>query len=211
MKKLIEFLLSLFQKPQDLQQAPSHFQGFTVTEADIELAVAAASAPWRPNLEATAAAFKAACVRYNVTSPLEIAHLIAQLAHESMGFTRTREIWGNTAAQLRYETHPRLGNTQPGDGRKFAGMFWVQLTGRWNHEAYATYRGLSIEELHALADDPYTNADASLWYVSVLRKGFLTAARNDDVEAVTRAINGGLNGFDDRKRRLAACRKYLGV
>lgn len=212
MKKLIDALLSLFRKPDapiTVDTRPS--VNFPFTESQLERAIAAASSPKRPNLEATAAALKAACVVYNVTHPLEIAHLIAQLAHESWGFTFTREIWKDTPAQLRYENHPRLGNTEPGDGKKFAGMFWIQLTGQWNHEAYASYRGISVERLHSLADDEYTNADVSLWYIAVLRKGFLTAARNDDIEAVTRSINGGLNGFEDRKRRYELVKQQLGL
>jgi putative chitinase len=212
MKKLIEFLLSLFAKKHEPPKPAETNLAITTSHEEFVRAVVAGSAPQKPNDPAlVAGALRSACVKYNVTAPIEVAHLIAQLAHESGGFRFTREIWRDTPAQLRYENHRLLGNTEPGDGKRFAGLWWVQLTGRYNHQVYADYRGLTLEELHALADDVYTSADVSLWYVSVLRKGFLTAARNNDIEAATRAINGGLNGFEDRKRRFAAVAPILGV
>jgi putative chitinase len=198
------------RKPLTSPTAPA--SPFPIDSVTMERVVLAASLPQIPrDVVAVAAALRAACVKYGVVTPIEIAHLIAQLAHESGGFRFTREIWRDTPAQLRYENHRNLGNTEPGDGKRFAGIWWVQLTGRWNHQAYADYRGMTIEELHALADDIYTSADVSLWYVSVLRKGFLAAARNNNIEAATRVINGGLNGFEDRKRRFAAVAAVLSV
>lgn len=212
-----KFLAALFaafgKKPQPTEDAPAPVpsDSFPFDEAVLARAIYVASSPKVPAAFDVARALKAACIRYGVSKPLEVAHLIAQLAHESGGFTFTKEIWNNTPAQLRYENHRLLGNTEPGDGKRFAGMFWVQLTGRWNHSAYAKYKGISINELHASYDDPATNADVSLWYVSVNRRGFLEAANRNDIEGVTRAINGGLNGFDDRKRRYAAISPILGV
>ena len=208
-EQLLRFLAALFGKTAPVA-APEPL--FPVDSATMERAVLAASLPQIPrDVVQVAAALRVACLKYDVKQPVEIAHLIAQLAHESGGFRFTREIWRDTPAQLRYESHRLLGNTEPGDGKRFAGLWWVQLTGRWNHQAYADYRGLTLEDLHTLADDVFTSADVSLWYVSVLRKGFLTAARNNDIEAATRAINGGLNGFEDRKRRFAAVAPILGV
>lgn len=212
LESFVSFFVRLFtRKGAPTQSIPADAGAFPFDLETLEQAVRAASRPWSPNATQVAAALRAACMRYGVMQPLEIAHLIAQLAHESMGFTRSREIWTNTAAQLRYETHRGLGNTEPGDGRRFAGLFWVQLTGRWNQSAYATYRAMTVDELQALADDPYTNADASVWYVAVLRKGTLSAARANDIEGVTRAINGGLNGYEDRRRRYALIAPILGV
>jgi len=65
--------------------------------------------------------------------------------------------------------------------------------------------------LHARADDTETNADVSLWYIAIQRKGFLDAANKNDIEAVTKAVNGGYNGLVDRKARYAAIAPILGV
>ena len=124
---------------------------------------------------------------------------------------------GPTPAQLRYEGNRNLGNTEPGDGRRFAGLFEIQLTGRWNHTAYAKYRGLDVDDLPALADDRATNADVALWYITVNRKGFLAAARRKDVLAASIAVNGankdtGLpNGYEDRLARTRAVLRVLGI
>lgn len=222
MKALIDFLIALFRRPAPAATAaqdagPAGDDPFPLSAAQMESALLAAGAQGHQvAVPAIAAALRAACLRYGITDILPIAHLIAQIAHESGGFRYTREYWGPTPAQLRYEGNKNLGNTEPGDGRKFAGMFWIQLTGRWNHSAYAQYRSIGLETLHASADDPYTNADVCLWYIVINRPGFLAAARQNDVLAVSIAVNGknrdGFpNGWQDRQLRTRAVLQSLGV
>ena len=64
---------------------------------------------------------RTACLEYDITGPVRVAAFLAQVGHESGGFKYTREIWGPTAAQKRYEGRKDLGNTQPGDGSKYRG------------------------------------------------------------------------------------------
>ena len=64
-----------------------------------------------------------------------LAQFLAQVMHESGGLRYVREIWGPTKAQARYEGRKDLGNTQPGDGKRFMGRDVIQVTGRANHRA----------------------------------------------------------------------------
>jgi putative chitinase len=82
-----------------------------------------------------------------------------------------------------------LGNTQPGDGWRFRGSGFKQITGRANTEK----SGFTPEELRT---DPVKSAKAAADFF--VRAGCVDPARRDDVEAVTRKINGGVNGLDDR-------------
>lgn len=217
---LLKAILSLFQRPAPGEVAPVETpdaQAFLISDGDLERCVMAAGADVnRVPVAAIAAAYKKAFIRYGITDVLPIAFLLPQVGHESRNFTATREIWGPTPAQLRYEGNRNLGNTEPGDGRRFAGLFEIQLTGRWNHTAYAKYRGIDVDDLPALADDRDTNADVALWYITVNRKGFLAAARRKDVLAASIAVNGananGLpNGYEDRLARTRAVLRVLGI
>lgn len=80
---------------------------------------------------------KAACAFYGIDTPARVTMFLANIGHESGGLKYTRELWGPTAAQLRYEPPSdlakRLGNTEPGDGKKFSGGGFMQNTGRFNY------------------------------------------------------------------------------
>lgn len=78
-----------------------------------------------PILEAMAA--------YGIDTPLRRAAFLAQIGHESGGMQWPIEIWGPTKAQMKYEGRIDLGNTQPGDGKRFRGHGLMQITGRFNH------------------------------------------------------------------------------
>ena len=73
------------------------------------------------------------CKEYEINTPLRLAAFIAQIAHESGDFKYTREIWGPTKAQIGYEGRLDLGNTVPGDGKRYRGRGLIQITGRSNY------------------------------------------------------------------------------
>ena len=220
MKSLIDFILSLLRRQTPEQTTPVEPRAadpFPISDADLERCVMAAGADInRVPVAAIAAAFKKAFISYGITDQLVVGHLLAQVGHESGGFRYTREIWRDTPAQLRYEGNRNLGNSQPGDGRRFAGLFWLQLTGRWNHTAYASYRGIDVSTLPSLADDMDTNADVACWYILINRKSFIAAAKRNDPLAASIAVNGvnanGLpNGYEDRLARTRAVLRVLGI
>ncbi len=142
-----------------------------------------------------------ACIQYGVTTDLEKAHLLAQLAHESDGFATSTEY----ASGRKYEGRKDLGNTQEGDGVRFKGRGLIQITGRTNYTAYSKWKygdDRVVRNPYMLAEAPDA-VDAALWYWSIYRPACRRKALLDDVEGVTKAINGGLNGLEDRKKKLA--------
>jgi putative chitinase len=130
---------------------------------------------------------------------LRLAHFMAQMSHESGGFRFMREIWGPTPTQLRYEGRDALGNTRPGDGKRFMGRGIIQITGRANYAEYGAITGLDLINTPELAEHPENAVwiACAYWY----RRRLNTLADADDVQAVTRRINGGLNGLADRQAR----------
>jgi putative chitinase len=134
--------------------------------------------------------------RYNITTYLRMAHFIAQVMHESGGFRYLKELWGPTAAQSGYEGRSDLGNTQPGDGFRFRGRGLIQLTGRYNYRLFSNDIGVDfVSNPDLVAQPPYAVLAAG-WYWD--RNNINALADIDDVYAVTRRINGGLNGINDR-------------
>lgn len=77
-------------------------------------------------------AYNQAMSFFNIDTIPRVAFLLSNVGHECGGFAYTREIWGPTEAQVRYEGREDLGNTQPGDGERFRGAGDIQRTGRKN-------------------------------------------------------------------------------
>ena len=162
-------------------------------------------------------AFEASMRAANITTALRAAHFCSQLGHESAGLKYQNEIWGPTAAQRSYDG--RMGN-RPGtnDWSKFRGHGWIQITGADNHlgvSKWAHSKGIVptatyfYDHPEALGNDQYAGIGPA-WYWTVARPNLNAQADRDDLEAVTRSINGGLNGLADRRQRLQRC-KQLGT
>lgn len=137
-----------------------------------------------------------------IDTPLRLCHFMAQLAHESAHFGVTREFASGAA----YEGRADLGNTQPGDGKRYRGRGLIQTTGRANYkEARDDIRKIDAEapDFEAKPEELEEFPWALLSGVSYWRQRNINRhADRDDIRAVTRAINGGLNGFEDRERYL---------
>lgn len=146
-------------------------------------------------------------VLYGLTTPLRIAHFMAQAAHETGGFKWLREIWGPTPAQLRYEGRNDLGNVQPGDGKRFMGRGIFQLTGRANYERAGKAIGQPLASQPELAERPDIAVTTACDYWQ--SRGLSALADRDDLLAVTKKVNGGTNGLADRKVQLAKAKGLL--
>jgi putative chitinase len=144
--------------------------------------------------------------------PVNLSHLLPQVLHESGSFTYDREIWGPTPAQKRYEGRKDLGNTQKGDGSKFRGYGPIQLTGRRNVTAFYKWAlKLSAKigvpappdftkDPTKIVTDPWEGLSA-LWYWDEGNpdgESLNQYAKDNNILMVTKRINGGLNGFEDR-------------
>ena len=84
----------------------------------------------------------------------QCAYVLATGCHETGGFKYMREIWGPSAAQKRYEGRKDLGNTVKGDGKKFLGRGFVQITGRANYAYWSKRLGLDLVKEPQLAEKP---------------------------------------------------------
>lgn len=140
-----------------------------------------------------------------ISTPLRIAHFLAQIGHESGDLQWRTELASGQA----YEGRGDLGNTQPGDGPRFKGRGLIQLTGRANYAAYGKTIGVDLTvdgNWAKVADDPALCADVAGWYWD--SRNINAAADADDAGKVTRSINGGTNGLDDRLMRLARAKDF---
>lgn len=141
-------------------------------------------------------------VEFEITThPLRLCHFLAQGAQESDGFRTTREYWGPTYAQRRYEGRVDLGNTHEGDGKRFMGRGIFMLTGRSNYSLWGTRLGFDLIGDPELAAVPSVSTLIACHYWR--DRGCNALADADDLKAATRKINGGLNGIDDRAAYLA--------
>src|SRR5699024_6643982 len=132
------------------------------------------------------------------------AMFAAQIGHESVGLQYMEEIASGAA----YEGRSDLGNVHPGDGVRYKGSGPIQLTGRANFRAFtrwANSTGITNSafeaEPHLVRQDPRWGFLAASWYWTQARPQINSLADAGDLEAVTRAINGGHNGLADRRTR----------
>lgn len=159
--------------------------------------------PWLTDADARriAGGMGVAFRRYDITTPQRAAMAVAQMAHESDGF-RTSEEYASGDA---YEGRRDLGNTRAGDGRRFKGRGRIMCTGRANYTSAAREFGVDfVGAAERLAQSPYSELVSCWWWKT---HGCNELADAGDFVALTRRINGGLNGLDDRQRYYARARR----
>lgn len=137
-------------------------------------------------------------------SKARVAAFLAQIGHESGGLRFNLEL----ASGIAYEGRKDLGNTQPGDGPKYKGRGWIQLTGRHNYRQAGKAIGVDLEAFPTLA--------ASEGYMGLIA-GWFWHSRNlnmwadkGDFLTITKLINGGVNGLSDRLSYWERAKKVLG-
>lgn len=136
-------------------------------------------------------------------STQRFAHFLAQLIHESGSFRYMEEIASGAA----YEGRVNLGNTQPGDGRRYKGRGPIQITGRSNYRTFGRRVGIDLEANPAIAAVPSIGLHLALEYWK--SRDLNTLADADNLEAITRKINGGTNGLSDRRAHYTAVKAWL--
>ena len=133
-----------------------------------------------------------------------IAAFLAQIGHESGGLRYTVELASGRA----YEWRKDLGNVNPGDGVRFKGRGWIQLTGRHNYRQAGKAIGIDLEANPDLAADHKYLGLLAAWFWNSRNLNFW--ADRGDFTKITRLINGGLNGYSDRHNYWQRAIKVLG-
>jgi len=179
--------------------------------------------------------------KYGITTERRVAHFLSQCAHESGGFKRLEENLNYSAKALRsvfgryfgeppkanadeYARNPemianrvyndayrkyKMGNTQEGDGYRFRGRGLKQLTGRENYTRFGASVGMTAEEAAEYVATPAGAIESACWYWN--SRNLNEIADTDNVVAMTKKINGGTIGLEDRQKRYAHALKVLGM
>lgn len=134
----------------------------------------------------------------------ELAAFLAQCAHETMDFKHMKEIGGSLDFKkydIRFAPNKAkaLGNTKPGDGAKFKGRGYIQLTGKYNYKKAGEALGLPLAEKPELVEKPEVAAKVAVWYWQNRVKPNVDNFK--DTKDVTKGINPGLKHLDQRKEK----------
>src|SRR5712671_3750209 len=124
------------------------------------------------------------CPQIGIDTPLREAHFLAQLAHESGGFIYDHELWGPTKTQIGYEGRKDLGNTRTGDGKRYSGRGYIQLTGRANYAKYGKALGLPLEDQPEIAATPKVAVQVACQYWA--DHALNQYADKDDITTITK-------------------------
>lgn len=139
------------------------------------------------------------------SSPLVLAHFLAQACQETGNFRWFEEIASGAA----YEGRVDLGNTVPGYGVRFKGRGIFQLTGYTNYVIYSRKTGIDMVTDPTRAAHPDISVlTACVYWVD---HKLTDAAAADDIEKVTRGINGGLTGLANRQAYLNKLKTMFGI
>jgi putative chitinase len=179
--------------------------------------------------------------KYGITTERRVAHFLSQCAHESGGFKTLEENLNYSAKALRavfgryfgeppkadadeYARNPemianrvyndayrkyKMGNTEEGDGWRFRGRGLKQLTGRENYTNFGKSVGMTAEEAAEYVATPAGAIESACWFWDT--KKLNNIADTDDVVKMTKIINGGNIGLEDRQKRYAHALKVLGM
>jgi putative chitinase len=171
--------------------------------------------------------------KYDISTPERQSAFIGQCAHESGNFKTLQEnlnysaeglmkTWPSRFATMdiasQYARQPakiagkvyngRLGNTSEEEAAKYLGRGLIQLTGRENYANCGSSIGADLLSDPTLLLDPRYAALSAGWFWN--KKGLNSLADSGDIETMTKRINGGLIGLDDRKAKIAKALSVLG-
>lgn len=171
--------------------------------------------------------------KYDISTPLRQAAFIGQCAHESNNFKTLEENLNYSAEGLmktwpsrfptldianQYARQPakiagkvyngRMGNTSEEEASKYFGRGLIQLTGRDSYDRCGKALGVDLINQPQLLVDPHYAALSAGWFWN--RAGLNALADSKDYDTMTKRINGGLNGLDDRKAKIAKALSVLG-
>ena len=172
--------------------------------------------------------------KYEINTPNRIAGFFAQTGHESMNFTALSENLNYRAETLEklfskyfskagrnaadYAKQPekianiiyggRMGNVQEGDGYRFRGRGVIQLTGRDNYTAFGKTINMSPEQVIDYVQTKKGALESACWYWN--SRKINTACDEGDIVKMTRLVNGGSIGLEDRRKHFEQALAVLG-
>lgn len=179
--------------------------------------------------------------KYGITTERRVAHFLSQCAHESAGFRKLEENLNYSEKALRavfgryfgeppkanaaeYARNPemianrvyndtyrkyKMGNVNEGDGWRFRGRGLKQLTGRYNYTKFGESIGKTAEEAAEYVATPAGAIESACWFWDTTKLNEI--ADTDNVVKMTKKINGGNIGLEDRQQRYANALKVLGM
>ena len=172
-------------------------------------------------------------IKYDINTPTRQAFFVGQAAHESNNFRALEENLHYSASGLmrtwpsrfpdldtanKYANNPqliankvysgRMGNTEDGDGWAFHGRGIFQLTGRDSYDRCGKALGVDLISKPQLLVEPNYACLSAGWFWN--KAGLNALADAQDTDTMTKRINGGLLGLDDRKARIAKAISVLG-
>ena len=142
-----------------------------------------------------------ACLnQFGITTKARLRHFLSQTAHESGGGRYKKEL----ASGWDYEGRSDLGNTQPGDGPRFKGAGYIQLTGRANYQNFSDFvKDSGVMQGVDYVAECYPFSSAGFWWQK--HKLNQLCDSNPSVRDVTLRVNGGTNGLADREMYYQRC------
>lgn len=148
-----------------------------------------------------------AMAEFGIDTPQRQASFLAQVAHESGQLRFTRELWGPTPAQRKYEGRADLGNTFPGDGYRYRGRGLIQITGRANYAGCGAMLGFDLLNNPVLLEGPTLASRSAAWFWR--KRGLNELADAGDQVAICKRVNGGTNGLKERLAFYDAAREVI--
>ena len=157
--------------------------------------------------------------QFGLDRKVRLAELLGQLSVESENFTYSREIWGPTKQQLRYDPasgsslSAKLGNTSVGDGKKYSGRDFIQVTGKSNYRQLTEWGRKLIPGFPDFVANPelLSTPDwvgiGTIFFWSTRNLNYL--ADTADTKAITRVVNGGYTHLSRREAAFTGAGLYL--
>lgn len=145
-------------------------------------------------------------LKYFINTAPRKAAFLAQLMHESGSLQYVREIASGEA----YEGRKDLGNTEPGDGKRFKGRGLIQLTGRANYKALSDAFGVDFVSTPSLLEEPKWAALSAGWFWDSRKLNLIAdEATEEAFKRITKRVNGGYTHLKERQEAYLRCMKVL--
>jgi putative chitinase len=141
---------------------------------------------------------------FKINTQSRMRHFVSQISHESGGGKWMKELASGDA----YEGRRDLGNTQRGDGRKYKGAGFIQLTGRANYSDFSKYMNdpKIMDGVDYVALNYPATSGGFWWYNNNMNA---LCDKNPTVEEVTKKVNGGYRGLEDREKYYKRCLEII--